>query len=159
NAMALQRLKALAAVFLGVGLLVGGAGAFWRFGGAAPAAAADRPAGGLTGAGGRSGEEGRDADRPGQPEDSGPSATAPPGQAEKPLGAPPRALAPPAGDGDRPLQTRVGLINMSRALKGSRKAQALQAELQAMTQQARQKLEKLTKEARNLQAECDAPAT
>src|SRR5262249_20570038 len=52
-----------------------------------------------------------------------------------------------------------GLINMRRALKGSRKAQALQADLQARAQQARQKLEGLTREVHNLQAECDAPAT
>src|SRR5262249_49976057 len=39
NAMVLQRLKALAGVLLAAGLLVGGAGAFWRFGGPAPAAA------------------------------------------------------------------------------------------------------------------------
>jgi Skp family chaperone for outer membrane proteins len=57
------------------------------------------------------------------------------------------------------LQTRIGLINMSRALKGYRKFQALQADLRTRAQQAQQKLEGLTKEVRNLQAECEAPAT
>jgi RNA polymerase sigma factor (sigma-70 family) len=123
NAMVLQKLKALAGVVLIVGLLVGGAGAFWRSVGPAPAAAA------------------------------------PPGQAETPLGAPPRALAPPAVEGAQPPQTRIGLINMSRALKGSQKFQVLQAELRATTQQAQQKLEGLTKEVRKLQAESDAPDT
>src|SRR5262249_4001916 len=115
------------------------------------------------GGGGGWGERGRvAADGPNPPEEPGdapPSATAPRGGAEKPLGAPPRALAPPAGEGPRPLQTRIGLINMSRALKGSRKFQALQADLQTRGQQAQQKLAGLTKEARKLQAECDAPAT
>jgi RNA polymerase sigma factor (sigma-70 family) len=163
NAMVMQRLKALASVLLVVGLLVGGAGALWRFGGTAPAAAAGRPAEGLTAGGGRSGEEGRvAADRPSPPEEpdlSPPSAAGTLGQAEKPLGAPPRALAPPAGNGSRPSQTRIGLINMSRALKGSRKFQALQADLRARVQRAQQKLAGLTREVRNLQAECDAPAT
>lgn len=72
---------------------------------------------------------------------------------------PPRALAPPAGAGPRPLHTRIGLINMSRALKGCRKFQALQADLRAEARQAQRELEGLTGEVRHLQAEGDAPAT
>src|SRR5262245_29668249 len=73
NAMVLQRLKAVAGVLLAVGLLVGGAGAFWHFGGTAPAAA-DRPAEGLTAGGGGSGEHRRvAADRPSLPEEPGTS--------------------------------------------------------------------------------------
>jgi Skp family chaperone for outer membrane proteins len=57
------------------------------------------------------------------------------------------------------LQTRIGLINMSRALKGCRKFQALQADLKTRAQQAQQKLEGLIKKVHRLQAEYDAPAT
>jgi Skp family chaperone for outer membrane proteins len=57
------------------------------------------------------------------------------------------------------LHTRLGLINMSRALKGCRKFQALQADLRAAARQAQQKLEGLTGEVRGLQVECDAPGT
>ncbi len=57
------------------------------------------------------------------------------------------------------MHTRIGLINMSRALKGYRKVQALQTELRARARQTQQKVEALTKEVHNFQAECDAPAT
>jgi RNA polymerase sigma factor (sigma-70 family) len=161
NAMLLQRLKAQAGLFLVIGLLVGGAGAFWRFAEAAPAVA--RSAEGLTAGDGRWGEEGRVAgDRPATPDEPDPSPlsdAAPHGQAEKPLGAPPRALVPPAGKETRPSHTRIGLINMSRALKGSRKFQAMQADLRTRAKRAQQKMEGLTREVRNLQAECNAPAT
>jgi RNA polymerase sigma factor (sigma-70 family) len=163
NAMVMERLKALVGIFVVVGLLAGGAGAFRRFGGAAPAAAAERPAEGLTAGRGPSGEEGRvAAGRPISPEEPAPSPlapAAPSGQGEAPLGAPPRALAPAAGAGPRPLHTRIGLINMSRALKGCRKFQALQADLRAEARQAQRKLEGLTREVGGLQVECDAPAT
>src|SRR5262249_12321155 len=137
--------------------------AFWRVAGTAPAAAADQPAEGLRAGSGRSGEKGRvAADRPNPPEEPGnapPSATAPRGGAEKPPGAPPRAPAPPAGAGPRPLHTGMGLITRSRALKGSGKFEARQADLQTGGQRAQQKWAGLTKEVRKLQAECDAPAT
>jgi Skp family chaperone for outer membrane proteins len=158
--MLLQRLKAQACVFLVVGLLVGGAGAFWRFGSAPPAAAATRPAEGPSAGGGRSGAQGHAAaDRPGTPEEPGPAPptdAAPHAQADRPLGAPPRALVPPAGERARPSQSRIGLINMSRALKGCRKFQALQADLRARTKQAQKKLEGLTREARALQIDLTA---
>jgi Skp family chaperone for outer membrane proteins len=161
NAMVMERLKSLLGILLVVGLLAGGAGAFRRFGGAAPAAAAERPAEGPGEGGGPAGEEERlAAGRKISSEEPAPAPlapAAPAGQEGTPLGAPPRALAPP--DGPRPLHTRIGLINMSRALKGCRKYQALQADLRATSRRAQRKLEGLTREVGGLQAECDALGT
>jgi Skp family chaperone for outer membrane proteins len=80
-------------------------------------------------------------------------------QAAAPLGTPPRVLAAPAGAGDRPLQTRIGLINMTRVLKGSKKVQALQADVRLKTQEAKQKTDHLQKQAQDYQARCTDPAT
>jgi RNA polymerase sigma factor (sigma-70 family) len=146
KAMLLRKWKTLAGVFLAVGMTCGGAGALRHFAVPAPAAAAERP-----------------AQTPGVAEGAG---TTPPPAAdplreapEAPAAPPPRALAPPTGEGDRPPQTRIGLINMTRALKGSKRLQALQADLRNQTQQAQQRLEALRKEAQRYQAECDDPAT
>jgi Skp family chaperone for outer membrane proteins len=48
---------------------------------------------------------------------------------------------------------------MTRVLKGSKKVQALQADLRGRTQQAQQKLEALKKTLQGIQAESDDPAT
>jgi RNA polymerase sigma factor (sigma-70 family) len=72
-------------------------------------------------------------------------------------GPPPRALAPPAGA--RTPQTRIGLINLTRVLKGSKKFQAMQADLHAKVEQAQKKMEALKAEVAKVQAESDDPAT
>jgi outer membrane protein len=79
--------------------------------------------------------------------------------AEAPAGPPPRALAPPGGDGARPPQTRIGLFNMTRALKASKKYQSLEADLRTRTQQVQERLEAMKTQLQKLQAECDNPAT
>jgi RNA polymerase sigma factor (sigma-70 family) len=135
NAMLLRKLKTAAGVLLLAGLTLGGAGALYRDGGTAPASAADRL--------------GADAFADAEP----------PRRADAPLGAPPQALAPAAGEGARPPQTRIGLINMSRVLKGSKKLQARQAELRTATQQAQEKLDALRKHVQQLLTEHDAPTT
>jgi RNA polymerase sigma factor (sigma-70 family) len=78
---------------------------------------------------------------------------APPPSAEpaRTAGAPPRALAPPASDDARPPQTHVGLINITRALKGSKKFQAAKADLDARTRESQTKVEALNKQAQECQ--------
>jgi RNA polymerase sigma factor (sigma-70 family) len=145
KAMLLRKLKALAGVLLVAAGIVGGAGALCRIS-AAPAAAADPPGEARAGNDGRTGGDvlavaGRPADESGR------------------QAAPPRALAARPGDGDRPPQSRIGLINMTRVFKGSKKVQALQADLRLQGQEARQKLDALQKQAHDDQARCDDPAT
>jgi RNA polymerase sigma factor (sigma-70 family) len=158
KAMFLRKLMTLAGIVLLLAMMTGGTGALCRF----AATAADRP--GEAGAD-RTGRPGGDvlvaADRPGPAADAKPSLSAaePPRQAGASPGAPPRALAPPVGDAARPLQTRIGLINMARVLKGAKKIQALQAEMRARTKEAQQKLDALKKKVQDYQATCDAPAT
>jgi RNA polymerase sigma factor (sigma-70 family) len=162
KAMLLRKVKTLTGIFLAVSLTAAGAGALWRFAVPAPAAAADRtddtPA-----ANARPSASGAPvaADQPRGAADFGPFpslAADPPGQGpEAPAGPPPRALAPPGGA--RPLQTRIGLINLTRVLKGSKKFQAAQADLRARMEQAQQKLDALRKQAQKSQAESDDPAT
>jgi Skp family chaperone for outer membrane proteins len=62
-------------------------------------------------------------------------------------------------DGARPAQTRIGLINMTRVLKGSKKFQAIQADLRKHTQVVQQQLEGLRTQVKNLQAEIGAART
>jgi RNA polymerase sigma factor (sigma-70 family) len=164
QAMVLRKWKTVAGIFLTVSVLCGGAGVLWHSVGPAPALAADRPSATRVANPGPAGDEVRvAADRPGAAGDAGASrstADDPPGAApEAPAGSPPRALAPPGGEGARPLQTRIGLINITRVLKGSKKLQALQAALRTRTQQIQQKLEVLQTEVKKYQAECDDPAT
>jgi RNA polymerase sigma factor (sigma-70 family) len=165
KAMLLRKLKVLAGISLVVAMTLGGAGAFRRGAATAPAAAAaaDRPGAARADDTGRSGGDRLiAAGRPSPPAEAAPApfaADEPLRQAGAPLGAPPRALAPPAGDGDRPPQSRIGLINMARVLKGSRKIQALQADLRARTQEAQQKLDVLKKQVQQYQADCDQPTT
>jgi RNA polymerase sigma factor (sigma-70 family) len=141
NAMLLRHLKILAGVLVVIAATLGGGGALWRVAVMTPAAAADRRS--------PSGESG--TTRAADAEPSRP--------AEGPLGAPPRALAPAAGEGTRPVQSRIGLINLTRVLKSARKFWALQAELRAKTEQARHNLDVLRKQAQQYQAEFVDPAT
>jgi RNA polymerase sigma factor (sigma-70 family) len=156
KAMLLRKLKALAGVLLAAAATVGGAAALCRIPAATPAAAADASGATRPDNGGRiGGDVLAAAGRPAAEERTSPPAAEQGHQA----GAPPRALAARAGDRDRPLQSRIGLINMTRVLKGSRKVQALQADLRLQGQEARQKLDALQKQAQDAQARCDNPAT
>jgi RNA polymerase sigma factor (sigma-70 family) len=124
KAMLHRNVKTLAAVLVAISVLGGGAGVLCRFAGTSPASAADPPAQAPVEAG---------------------AAPAPAGPAQEPApeerGAPRvRALAPPA-EGARPPQTRVGLINMTRVLKASKRFQAIEAELRTRTQQTQKELE------------------
>ena len=132
KAMSAWKLKALVGILLVGGLMLGGVSALFRVGGDT-LAAADRSA-------------------PARGAEPAPDSAGP-------LGAPPRALAPPAGDAARPPQTRIGLINMSRVLKGSKKTQATQAELRTQAKEVQQKLEPLKNEVQDLQLRHDDPAT
>src|SRR5262249_20548744 len=141
NDMLMRHLKTLAGVIVVVGVTLGGVGALWRVAVMTPAAAADRRS--------PSGE-------------SGPSRVAaadPFRPAEGPSGAPPRALAPAAGERARPVQTRIGLITLTRVPKSAKKFQALQAELRAKTEQARHTLDFLGKQPKQYQTESADPAT
>jgi RNA polymerase sigma factor (sigma-70 family) len=160
KAMLLRKLKIVAAAALVVGMTFGGAGALWRLAAPAPAAAADRP--GETqgaGTGSAGGEVLVAAERPGPAGDSSPTEPAaadpPPPQATP--ANPPRPL-PPAGGGVRQPQTRIGLINMTRVLKGSKSFQAVQAGLRTKTQQVHQMRDVLKKEMQRYQAESTDPA-
>jgi RNA polymerase sigma factor (sigma-70 family) len=161
KAMLLQKVKMLAGVFLAIGVAGAAVGGLWHSATApAPVAAAEWPAqppralppasqGQLLAA----------ADQPGTKEQprTPPSFTA---DTLGPVqGAPPRVLATPAKEGARPVQTRIGLINMTRVLKGSRRLQALQADFRTQMQTAQQKLEALKTAAAKLQAEHTDPAT
>jgi RNA polymerase sigma factor (sigma-70 family) len=164
KAMFLRKLKTVAGVLLTVGMTCGGAGVLWHFAVPAPASAADRPREALGASAGPSDGEGLVAsDRPTGARDAGatpPAAADPFGQApETPAGPPPRALASPAGEGARPLQTRIGLINFTRVLKGSKKCQSIQADLRTRMDQAKQKLDALKTQLDKYQADCDDPAT
>jgi Skp family chaperone for outer membrane proteins len=72
---------------------------------------------------------------------------------------PVRTLAAPAKGGDRPVQSRIGLINMTRALKGSKRFQAMRADLDQRRTQVLQRAETINKEIRARQADCEDPAT
>jgi Skp family chaperone for outer membrane proteins len=141
KAMLMRKLKALAGLVLVAALTMGGVGALGRLAATAPAAAADRP---------------EDNGGSGAQAPAGPAPAAEPGG---PSGVPPRALAPPAGKGARPPQTRIGLINMTRVLKGSQKLRALQAGWRAQTQESQQKLAALRKAAQGYEALGGDPAT
>jgi Skp family chaperone for outer membrane proteins len=159
--MLLRKLTTVAGVLLIAGLTLGSAGVLYRGAAPAPAAAADRPSE-AAGLGRSAADVFAAADRPTPPADAGLSAfpaAESPRPADAPLGAPPRALAPPAAEGARPPQTRIGLINMTRVLKGSKKVQARQADLRELTKQAQEKLDVFKKEIQRYQAEHDAPAT
>jgi RNA polymerase sigma factor (sigma-70 family) len=138
KAMLVRKIKTVAGVLLAVGLTCAGAGALRHFAAPAPAAAAEPP---------------RAAAATGDPL---PAAEEPPDAAPA---SPPRAIAPPAADGARPAQTRIGLINITRVLKDSKKTQALQKDLRKQTQAVQERLEALRTQARNLQAEHNANAT
>ena len=163
NAMFLRKLKILSGVFLAVSMTCGGAGALWHFAVTPRAAAADRPREMRdTDTGPAAGAVLVAADRPGPAGGAGtslPAAADPPGPVpDGPAGPPPRALAPGGGEGPRPLQTRIGLINLTRVLKGSKKFQSVQADGRARIQQVQQKLEGLKAQAQKYQADCDDAA-
>jgi RNA polymerase sigma factor (sigma-70 family) len=143
--MLLRKWKTVAGVFLAVGITCGGAGALRHF--ATPAPAAEQPAeapradpappgGGPLGA----------DDRPSTAEES-------------PAGPPPRAIAPPAGEAARPLHTRIGLFNLNRVLKGSKKYQSIQTDVRTRIEEAQKKVEALRTQVKNYQAEHDARST
>jgi RNA polymerase sigma factor (sigma-70 family) len=163
NAMLLQKVKTLSGVLLAVAVVCGGAGALRHLAVTPTAAAADPPrvtpavetgpaAPALVAA----------ADRPAPLGAGGtPLAAAadPPGLVpEGPAGPPPAALAPPGGLGARPMQTRIGLINLTRVFKGSKKFQSAQADLRARVEELQQKLDALRAQSQKLQADCDDPA-
>jgi RNA polymerase sigma factor (sigma-70 family) len=161
NAMFLRKVKTPAGVFLAVGITCAGAGGLWRLAMTAPAAAAEPPSAtpGVN-PGPPAGEILVAADPPsGGGGNARTSLSSVLNQAqEAPAGPPPRALAPPGGEGARPLQTRIGLINLTRVLKTSKKFQAIQADLRTKTQQAQQKLEALKKQVQKYQAEGEQSA-
>jgi RNA polymerase sigma factor (sigma-70 family) len=134
--MRIRQLKVVAGILLAVALTCGGVGTLRHFAVPAPAAAAERPIV-------------VEAGNPQAPADDPPDPVP---------GPPPRALAPPA-DGARPPQTRIGLINMSRVLKRSKKLQVIEKDLRKQTQAMQQYLEELRTQVRNLQAAQDANAT
>jgi RNA polymerase sigma factor (sigma-70 family) len=165
KAMLLQKVKTLAGVFLAVGIGCAAAGGLWHSAmTTAPVAAAERPsAPARAGTGPAGGEVFVAADRPGAAEDprTPPSSTADPlgPVQETPAGPPPRALATPAKEGAPPLQTRIGLFNMTRVLKAAKKFQAVQADLLTRVQQAQKKLEVLKTNVEKLKVESEDPAT
>jgi Skp family chaperone for outer membrane proteins len=57
------------------------------------------------------------------------------------------------------LQTRIGLLNLTRVIKTSKKLQAQQADLRARIQEMQKKFEVLKNNATKLQAEVDDPNT
>jgi RNA polymerase sigma factor (sigma-70 family) len=142
KAMLLRKLKILAAVMLVVGVTCGGAGFWGRFAGTAPASAADPQ---------------------GQAEvlETPPAPTADPQDpASGQVGtspARPFAFPAPGGVGGRPAQTRIGLINMTHVLKGSKKFQALQADQHARTQQMQKRLDVLKAQVQKFQDESVNP--
>jgi RNA polymerase sigma factor (sigma-70 family) len=160
NTMLVRKLKTLVGAFLVIGVTLGGAGALWRL---TPAGAVDQPGEALhAGAGQARGESVAAADRPEPPGKTSPapSPAAPPFLgADGPPGAPPRALATPAGEGARAPQTRIGLINLKRVFKGAKKLQAVQADLRTRMGQFQRDLEMLKKQVQQIQAECDDPTT
>jgi RNA polymerase sigma factor (sigma-70 family) len=158
KAMLMRKLKGLTGVVLAVGLAVGGAGFLARPGALGPAAGSDGRGEPRAEIAGRSGVDAPAADDQRGRAAAGPSA-APAADPPARAGAPPRALAPPAGEGARPPQTRIGLINMTRVLKGCKKVQASQADLRAQAHESQQKLAALQKQVQEFQARCDDPAT
>jgi RNA polymerase sigma factor (sigma-70 family) len=142
KAMLLRKLKILVGILLVVGITCGGASFLGRSAGTAPAAAAD-------------------PQDPGE----GPVTSAAP---TAPLDQPPaEAVTPPArpflypspgGVGGRPAQTRIGLINLARVIKGSKKFQAFQAGERARTQQFQKRLDTLKARARKYEIESTDPA-
>jgi RNA polymerase sigma factor (sigma-70 family) len=166
QAMMLRKLKTLAGVFLAVSLLCGGAGALWHFAGTSPATAADPPR--ATPVWNPDTSGGRPAvatESPAAAQTTPPARSTiadpfGPGSEAPATAPPPRALAPPAGEGGaRPPQTRIGLINITRVIKVAKRYQAMQAVLRARTRQVQEKLELLQVQAKRCQAEAVDPTT
>jgi Skp family chaperone for outer membrane proteins len=166
KAMILRKLKTLAGVLLAVSMTCGGAGVLWRSAVTTRVSAADPPSRTVNASAGVfSGdvfvasaiERSETQDLAGT---SGTSAAPSPNQpAEAPPGPPPPAVAPPAGGGARALQTRIGLINLTRALKSSRRFQSFQADRRIKTLHWQKKLDALKTQLQQCQAEIDDPAT
>jgi RNA polymerase sigma factor (sigma-70 family) len=158
--MMVRKWTSLAGVFLVVGLTLGAAGALGRRPAGAPAAAADPPgAAREAGPVPAGGDPLAAAEPPRPPTDGGAGVPAADPLLRARPADPPTALAAPAREGGPPLRSRIGLVNMTRVLKGSKKYQALEADLRARLQQGQQKVEALTKEAQQYQKECDDPTT
>jgi RNA polymerase sigma factor (sigma-70 family) len=143
--MVLRKVKTLAGVMLAISVLGGGTGVLCRFSGTDPASAAQAQT--------RSKIEGEDTTSP-----DSPAATRRQAQ-ERPDTSGPRPLAPAPADGACPPQTRIGLINMTRVLKGSKKFQAVEADLRVRTQQLQKEHDAIRREIQKLKAESDDPDT
>jgi RNA polymerase sigma factor (sigma-70 family) len=162
KAMFRSKMRMTVGILLVAGMACAATGALWHLTGTGPAAAADPPGATRTDDSRTPGGEvlvaaGRPAGEGGT---SLLSHDEPPAQEpEAPAGSPPRALAPPVGGAARPLRSRIGLINLTRAFKGSKKYQALQADLRAQSRQLGQKLEVLKKQWQALQEEAAVPTT
>jgi RNA polymerase sigma factor (sigma-70 family) len=143
-AMLQRKLKILAGLMLAITVLGGGTGMLYRFTGTDPMPAAQaQPPGRI----------------PGEDKSSPDLPTTSPGQAtDKADPSGPGLLAPPA-KGVRPPQTRIGLINMTRVLKSSKKFRAIEADLRTRTQQVQKELEDMKAQLRKYSAENADPAT
>jgi RNA polymerase sigma factor (sigma-70 family) len=142
RAMLQRKLKALAGILLAVTVLGGGAGMIYRFSGTELASAGQpQPPSKI---------RGQDTDAPDSP-------TVARGQA-KPDTSGPRPLAPPAA-GARPPQTRIGLINMTRVLKASKKFQSIEADLRTRTNLLQEELDGLKSQLQKYTTENADPAT
>jgi RNA polymerase sigma factor (sigma-70 family) len=158
-----RKMKTMAGVLLAVSMTFGGAGLVYRHGLGGPVSAADPSwQAADSGDGALSGDLLiAAADGPGPAREPaqtlGPATFELAGPPQAPTGPPPRMIAPSA-QGARPLHSRIGLINITRALKASREFQSLQADLGARTKEAQRDLESLKEQVRK---EVDAvdPAT
>ena len=140
KAMVLRKLNLVAGIVLALGVACGGVGALCRLGEAPPAMAAVSNA-------------------PGAEAAPPPTATDDPRtEAPERAGPPVRALAPPA-DPARPPHTRIGLINMTRLLKASKKFQSLERDMRTRTQHLQKELEVGRLRYQQYKAEMDNPAT
>jgi RNA polymerase sigma factor (sigma-70 family) len=141
--MMLRKLTTLAGILLIIGVTCGSAGFWGRFGGTAPASAADPQ--GLA--------ETLETPTPLAADVSEQA----PEKADAALDRP-FVFPSPGGTGGRPAQTRIGLIHLNRVLKGSKKFQALQAEQNALTRQTQQRLNAWHQEIQRYQALLADPA-
>jgi RNA polymerase sigma factor (sigma-70 family) len=156
KAMSFPKLSTVVGVALLAGMMFGGAGTLWHFAVTGPARAAEPPGAdaGLPAVIQEGGADAAGPARTSQPSPSAPADPAGPAPAAA-AGPPPRALASPAAEGARPLQTRIGLINLARVIKGSKKAQAIRSNIRAQFEQAHDRLEALKSHIQKAQAQAD----
>jgi RNA polymerase sigma factor (sigma-70 family) len=159
HAMLMRKIRTVAGVLLAVSLTFAGAGAIYRLGTTGRAAAADpsiqapEPSAGLL-----SGELpiGAGDDRAGPATDLASPLELPEQPSETPTGPPPRAIAP-SGQGALPLHSRIGLININRALKASKQFQSMQAGLRTQTKEAQREIETMKERLQKLEDEAGDP--